>query len=120
MGSSWGGSLVANYMARHPHTVAKAIFTSPAPIDYAEWPAFGSATSRLPLPQQQHAESLIPGNPRFIAWYALGAINPAAAHQFIPDTEADAYFNTFLGLIQPERSATPARLPRNADTGNGL
>lgn len=90
---------MASYMASHPHDVAKAVFTSPAPIDYAQWPGSGSVTSRLPAAQRQRADSLIPGSLRFIAWYALGAINPAAAHHFVSDAEADAFFNTFLQIV---------------------
>ena len=121
LGSSWGATLVANYMAAHPSDVAKAVFTSPAPMDYAQWPAgFGSVTSRLPPAQRQRASSLLPGNLRFAAWYALGLINPAAAHQFVPDHEADAFFNTFLQVTEPGTVCDPARLPRQPQTGNGL
>ena len=120
LGSSWGGSLVASYLASHPRDVAKAVFTSPAPISYAQWPDPGSVTSRLPPAQQQRADSLIPGNPRFIAWYALGQINPVAAHRFVPDAEADAFFSTFLQRIEPATVCDPARLPHQPETGNGL
>jgi proline iminopeptidase len=120
MGSSWGASLVASYLASHPPDVAKAVFTSPAPIDYAQWPSFGSVTSRLAPAQRQRADSLIPGNLRFITWYALGAINPRAAHRFVPDAEADAFFSTFLQLADPGTVCDPARLPRQPGTGNGL
>lgn len=120
MGSSWGGSLVASYMASHPRNVAKAVFTSPAPIDYGEWRSSGSVTSRLSSAQRQRADSLIPGNPRFVAWYALGAIDPGAAHQLVPDAEADAFFNAFLQATKPGTVCDPARLPGRPETGNGL
>lgn len=120
LGSSWGGSLVASYLASHPRDVAKAVFTSPAPISYAQWPDPGSVTSRLPPAQQPRADSLIPGNPRFIAWYALGQVNPVAAHRFVPDAEADAFFSTFLQSIEPATVCDPARLPHQPETGNGL
>ena len=120
LGSSWGGSLAASYMASHPRDVAKAVFTSPAPISYAQWPDPGSVISRLPPAQQQHADSLIPGNPRFIAWYALGQINPVAAHRLVPDAEADAFFSTFLQRIEPATVCDPAQLPHQPGTGNGL
>ncbi len=47
VGASWGGTLVATYMATYPQHVAKAIFTSPAPINEAEWSDEGLITSRL-------------------------------------------------------------------------
>lgn len=120
MGSSWGGSLVANYMASHPGDVARAVFTSPAPIDYGQWSDFGSVTARLDAAQRQRADALIPGNPRFIAWYALGVVNPTTAHQFVPDHEADPYFSTYLQAVEPGTVCDPARLPSQPHTGNGL
>jgi proline iminopeptidase len=120
LGSSWGGTLAASYMASHPHDVAKAVFTSPAPIDFAQWPDFGSVTSRLPPAQRQRADALIPGDLRFLAWYGLGLISPTAAHHLVPDAEADAFFSTFLRLADPGTVCDPARLPHQPQTGNGL
>jgi pimeloyl-ACP methyl ester carboxylesterase len=120
MGSSWGGSLVASYLARHPGHVAKAIFTSPAPIDYAKWPDAGAVSSRLPPRQREQADDLLPGSPQFLLWYALGAVNPQAAHQLVTDREADAYFDTYLDLVQPATVCDPAHLPNQHVTGNGL
>jgi proline iminopeptidase len=37
IGTSWGGTLAANYMAVHPDRVAKAILDSPGEIDPSEW-----------------------------------------------------------------------------------
>jgi pimeloyl-ACP methyl ester carboxylesterase len=120
MGSSWGGSLVASYLAHHPDHVAKAIFTSPAPIDYAQWSDVGSVSSRLPSKQREQADDLLPGSPRFALWYALGAVNPQAAHRLVPDREADAYFDTYLDLVRPATLCDPAHLPDQRETGDGL
>lgn len=67
LGESWGGTLVANYMATYPDHVAKAIFTSPAPINEAEWPNAGSIISRLTPAQQQQANQMLFETPRFAA-----------------------------------------------------
>lgn len=120
LGSSWGGSLVASYMAHHPRRVAKAIFTSPAPIDYAQWPSANWTTSRLPPRQRQRAERLLPDSSRFALWYALGEVNAQAAHHLVSDREADSFFNTYLGLVRPATVCTPAHLPRQRESGNGF
>lgn len=122
LGSSWGGSLVASYMARHPARVDRAIFTSPAPIDYAQWRDVdtGSPSSRLPPQRRQEADALLPGSPRFILWYLLGGINPRAAYNLISDREADSYFSTYLHLVAPAMVCDPANVPTDSTTGYGF
>lgn len=122
MGASWGGTLVATYMATYPQHVAKAIFTSPAPINEAEWPGSdeGLITSRLsPAAQQQYHQALY-GTPRFITWYLLGLINPKAAHTLVSDREADAYFNTLVQGISQGTVCDPAHLPKEPVQGYGF
>ncbi len=105
MGASWGGTLVATYMATYPEHVAKAIFTSPAPINEAEWSDEGLITSRLSAAaQQQYHNTLY--TPRFITWYLLGLINPKAAHTLVSDREADV--------------CDPAHLPKGQVQGYGF
>src|SRR5258708_2929860 len=119
MGASWGGTLVANYMASYPQHVAKAIFTSPAPINEAEWSDEGQIDSRLSAAaQQQYHRTLY--TPRFITWYLLGLINPRAAHTLMSDREADAFFNTFLQGISQGTVCDPAHLPKGQVLGNGF
>jgi pimeloyl-ACP methyl ester carboxylesterase len=120
MGASWGGTLVATYMATYPHHVAKAIFTSPAPINEAEWSDEGSITSRLSAAAQQQYHQMLFETPRFAAWYLLGRINPQAAHSLVSDREADAFFNTFLQLISQATVCDPAHLPKGQAQGNGF
>jgi pimeloyl-ACP methyl ester carboxylesterase len=119
MGASWGGTLVANYMTTYPQSVARAVFTSPAPIDYAEWPDFGSVTCLLPAKTQEQANGMF-RTPRFIFWYLLGEVNPKAAHNLVSDGEADAFFNTFLQLVFPGTVCDPAHVPKGLQLGNGF
>ncbi len=119
MGASWGGTLVANYMAAYPQHVTKAIFTSPAPIDYGEWPDFGSITSRLQGSSRQRANRMFE-RPRFLFWYLLGRVNPKAAHNLISDEEADAFFNTFLQRVQTGTVCDPAHAFKGTPLGNGF
>src|SRR6266852_7094371 len=119
MGASWGGTLVATYMATYPEHVAKAIFTSPAPINQAEWSDEGLLTSRLSAAeQQQYHQTLY--TPRVITWYLLGLINPRAAHTLVSDREADAFFSTFLPRIYQGTVCDPAHLPKGPLQGNGF
>lgn len=119
MGASWGGTLVANYMATYPQYVATAIFTSPAPINYAEWPDFGSVTCLLSAKAQQQANQMFE-TPRFIFWYLLGEVNPKAAHSLVSDREADAFFNTFLQRVFQGTVCDPAHGPKEVPLGNGF
>src|SRR5260221_1256339 len=120
MGASWGGTLVANYMASYPQHVAKAIFTSPAPINEAEWSDEGQITSRLSAAAQQQYHQTLYGTPRFITWYLLGLINPTAAHTLVSDREADAFFNTFVQGISQGTVCDPAHLPKGQVQGYGF
>lgn len=119
MGASWGGTLVATYMATYPQHVAKAIFTSPAPINEAEWSDEGQITSRLSAAeQQQYHQTLY--TPRFITWYLLGLINPRAAHTLVSDREADAFFNTFVQGISQGTVCDAGHLPKGQVQGYGF
>src|SRR5215471_12690962 len=119
MGASWGGTLVATYMATYPEHVAKAIFTSPAPINEAEWSVNDTPASRVSkASQQQYHQTLY--TPRFITWYLLGLINPKAAHTLVSDREADAFFNTFVQRISQATVCDPAHLPKGQVQGYGF
>src|SRR5260221_8635481 len=119
MGASWGGTLVANYMASYPQHVAKAIFTSPATINEGEWSDEGQIDSRLSAAaQQQYHNTLY--TPRFITWYLLGLINPKAAHTLVSDREADAFFNTFVQGISQGTVCDPPHLPKGQVQGYGF
>jgi proline iminopeptidase len=119
MGASWGGTLVATYMATYPEHVAKAIFTSPAPINEAEWADEGQITSRLSAAAQQQYHTTL-YTPRFITWYLLGLINPRAAHTLVSDREADAFFNTFVQGISQATVCDSAHLPKGQVQGYGF
>ncbi|MEZ0339169.1 alpha/beta fold hydrolase [Mycobacterium sp. pV006] len=120
VGASWGASLSASYLAEHPDRIARAILTSPAPMDYARHPEAGDITQHLPERPRRQARDMLPGNTRFLAWYGLGHVNPVAAHRLVPDSEADAFFDTFLSIVRPATVCDPASLPEAQAVGNGL
>jgi proline iminopeptidase len=110
IGESWGGTIVSNYMAAYPQRVAKAVFSSPAPINPAEWSEYQvDLGPRLPAAQRQQFETLS-SQPRFLAVYFLQTINPRAAHDFVPDRELDGFWDTLVGTQLPALVCDPAHL----------
>jgi proline iminopeptidase len=114
LGDSWGGTLAANYMAAHPEHVAKAIFTSPAPIVYAEWDDIGHIDTRLSADQQRQVQEFW-SQPRFLAVMALAQINIRAAHAFAPDPEMDDFFSAAVAAMAPGMVCVPAHAPAGAE-----
>ncbi|MFI7149154.1 alpha/beta hydrolase [Nonomuraea sp. NPDC050022] len=106
IGHDYGARLAAAYLAEHPDQVAKAVLTSPAPLDGQE------AASPLPLnppetasPLASKAASLLglnrPPSPRLLAVYTLLRADPQAAHAFAGDREVEtAYGSGYAGLAQ--------------------
>ncbi|MEU7742700.1 alpha/beta hydrolase [Nonomuraea sp. NPDC049158] len=113
IGQDYGARLAAAYLAEHPDQVAKAVLTSPAPLDGQE------AASPLPLnpsaapvgppatasPLASQAASLLgltpPPSPRLLAVYTLLRADPQAAHAFAGDREVEAaYGSGYAGLAQ--------------------
>ncbi|WP_163802958.1 alpha/beta fold hydrolase [Mycolicibacterium anyangense] len=90
IGRSWGGSLLAQYLARHPDHVERAVFVTPGTIwgglkeDVGEpWPARDAA-------ERREYEQLT-GRARTLLQSILLEVNPNAAHSFVPDREADSW-----------------------------
>ena len=110
IGESWGGTLVANYMAVYPERVAKAIFTSAAPINPAEWNKYQDDLAPRLSPERQQQFNSLMNHPRFWATYLLQIINPQAAHDFVSDRELDGFGDTFVAVQLPALSCNPASL----------
>lgn len=90
IGRSWGGSLLAQYLARHPDRVERAVFVTPGTIwgglneDVGEpWTALDAASRREYDKLTSRMRSLLQS--------VLLEINPNAAHAFVPDIEADSW-----------------------------
>jgi pimeloyl-ACP methyl ester carboxylesterase len=114
LGESWGATLAANYMAAYPEHVARAIFSSPAPINPAEWQEY-QADIRLRLsPERQQDIEGLSNHPRLLALMILSGLNPRAAHQFAPDREMDAWMDAFVTLELPGLVCNPATFSAEA------
>lgn len=101
IGESWGGTLVANYIAAYPDRVAKAIFSSPGPINPAEWQSPQDDLGSRLAPAQQQELKRLRNRPRFGAVYLLQTLNPRAAHNFVSDQEMDGFMDQFAGMQMP-------------------
>ncbi|WP_433509068.1 alpha/beta hydrolase [Nonomuraea sp. CA-143628] len=127
IGHDYGARLAAAYLAEHPDQVAKAVLTSPAPLDGQEsasplplnpsatpvgTPETASPSASEPVnppettsPLISEAASLLglsrPPSPRLLAVYTLLRADPQAAHAFAGDREVEAAYGTgYAGLAQ--------------------
>lgn len=103
VGYSWGGTLLAEYLARYPDTIDRAIFVSPGPL-----PGHLENSARQPLPQDVDT-------PRFRAWEKLAEVDVRLAYQFISERESDALNERILEL----RSARSCRAKQRFDPPPG-
>jgi proline iminopeptidase len=108
--TGWGATLAVQYLLAHPGRVAALLLESPGPLWPAEWPALIPATARARLTDVE--ASLYAAAQRPPLRLALGRMmadfSRAAAHQFIRDDEADAWWARSLvtawSLGQPRLS----------------
>lgn len=99
IGHSYGGALAAHYLARHPRHVARLVLLSPGPLDPADHSG-DLATAGLDAGERVRLYSALLA-PRALLGYALLQVNPAAAHAYLPDPEADARNDRVLALSSP-------------------
>lgn len=93
VGSSWGGTLAAHYMAAHPDRVEKTVFSSPGPI----WPPSLADAGASGGPETEIIFEA--ATPRFAVVFALQQINPKAAHNLASDREMSGFFQPLIGRI---------------------
>ncbi|WP_157247160.1 alpha/beta fold hydrolase [Nonomuraea typhae] len=118
VGASWGATLAAEYLARHPGHVAKVVFVSPGALWTPEWSdeEAGQLWDRL-TPGQAARVGALGENARFAVWETLMAIDPRAAHALVPDAEVDHLFGELLRIAggaascRPGGAELPAKVP---------
>lgn len=94
IGSSWGATLAANYIAKYPDDIARAVFSGPGPIfrpDWAEIPE-GSLDDMMNPDQKRKLDAAL-NEPRLLAALILQGINPQAAAKFAPEKEMGPFFD---------------------------
>ncbi|MEM9385180.1 MAG: alpha/beta fold hydrolase [Pseudomonadota bacterium] len=94
IGSSWGASLGASYMARHPEHVAAAVFSGPGPMYHPSWAPGeeGGLEERLTTDQAEQFTHMVK-TPRLLAALALAEISPKAATRFASEWELGSLFD---------------------------
>ena len=107
LGHSYGATLAAHYLAAHPDPVDRLVLSSPGPLDPADRSA-DRATAGLTTASRlrSYAAAL---EPRALLGYTLLQIDPAAAHAYLPDPEADARNDTILTIAEPGLHCTPTQ-----------
>jgi proline iminopeptidase len=118
IGHSYGGLLAAHYLAAHPAHVAKLVLSSPAPLNPADTSS-ARLTARLDTWQRLRLYAAL-ALPRALLAYALMPVNPAAAHHYLPDAEADAYNDRVYQLTEPALHCRTARHARPPLHGTGF
>ena len=110
LGSSWGASLAAEYLAAHPDRVAAMVLTSPGTLWAPAWADRGEGDiwDRL-TPEQERRIAELENNPRLVAWSLLTGVNPRAAHALVPDAEIDPLFAELLDIAAPAAACDPTR-----------
>jgi proline iminopeptidase len=107
VGHSAGGALAAHYLAAHPDRVDRLVLSSPGPLDPSDTSGdratAGLATGRR---LRSYAAAL---EPRALLGYLLLQVDPAAAHAYLPDAEADARNDAILTTAEPALHCTPAQ-----------
>jgi len=110
VGSSFGSSLAANYMARYPDNVAAAVMSGSAPMFYPYYADTGDGKIDDVLTSERRARIReIVETPRVFVALMLAAINPNAAARFAPDSELGGIF---------DRVANEVYLPATVCSGN--
>ncbi|GAA2710498.1 alpha/beta hydrolase [Micromonospora olivasterospora] len=113
IGHSYGATLAANYLARHPERVSRVVFYSPGRLV----PQVGDVSGNGMLGRLDTRQRLaVLGStlsPRAMLTWSLVRANPRAAHAFSGDAEMDARFATLYrqaapGLVCADSPAPPA------------
>ena len=117
LGHSYGATVAAAYLTEHADHVQRLILVSPGALDPADTSG-NRATARLDQPRRLrlYGEVLAP---RPLLGWALLQVNPAAAHAFLDDPEADARNDAVLSLAAPALSCHP-ELTEPPVTGSGF
>ncbi len=105
VGASWGGQLIAAYLAEHPGRVARAVVSSPGTI----WPSAFSDSRRLTEAGRRDLDAIVGGYPRLLLGHLLMHVSgPRTAHALLPDEQVDGVYEAVVdGLdLRPGCPAT--------------
>jgi proline iminopeptidase len=110
VGTSWGATLAAEYLAARPDRVAGVVFASPGALWSPAWADKdeGEIWDRVPPALERRVDALT-SSPRLTAWSLLMQVNPRAAHAFVGDAEVDGLFTDVLRTVAAAGTCDPAQ-----------
>jgi proline iminopeptidase len=116
-GVSWGGQLVAAYLAAHPDRVARAVVASPGTM----WPpAFPDNRHLTESGLRDQNRALWERHPRFLLAHLLTEVTgPRTAHTLLPDDTMDGEFESVVSEFDM-RAGCPGRPLRVSRSGSGF
>lgn len=93
LGSSWGATLAAHYVARYPERVEALALSGPGVIHPADWPeGYGRVEERF-TPEEVARFQAAVNSPRLEAALEAWSEEPNAGPSLFPDGEAGAFFD---------------------------
>lgn len=93
LGSSWGATLAAHYMARYPNRVESLILSGPGVIHPADWPeGYGRLEERFTPEEMQRFQAAV-NVPELEAALEAWSEDPNAGPRHFADAEAGAFFD---------------------------
>lgn len=115
IGHSYGATLAATYLARHPERVSRVVFSSPGRLVPEVGDVSGTGMVGRLDPRQRLAVFGTLLRPRAMLTYSLVKADPRAAHALSGDDEMDSRFVTLHrqsapGLVCPGSPAPPTAL----------
>lgn len=89
----------------------RCLFSSPAPINPAEWGSYQADLRPRLAPAQQQALAQLTSQPRLRLISLLAALNHRAARDLAPDRELDGWMDRYISLQLPGLRCNPASPP---------
>ena len=117
VGASWGGQLIANYLALHAARVEKAVVVSPGPI----WSPTYDDAERLTAAGRRDQEDVVAQRPRFLlAHLLMNVVGPRGAQALLPDSTMDGEFEAIVNQIDMRPGCRTDPIPRDRPPAVGL
>ncbi|MEO3746954.1 alpha/beta fold hydrolase [Plantactinospora sp. B5E13] len=110
VGASWGGTLIAHYLAAHPDRVDRAVVSSPGEL----WAPAVSETERFTDAGRHDQRSAVSRHPQLLLAHVLMSVaGPRVARTLLPDEQLDGVFESLVGDLdmRPGCAVRPVRAP---------
>ena len=114
IGESNGGVIAAHYAAAYPENVKRLVLISPGELLSQEWDeeSAGSIKDRASPETLQKFDDFL-RKTRILFTYLLLEINPDAAHNFFPESEADTLATQLVYLMLGGMACDPEQFPED-------